>query len=74
MHDLTILLLLPVIGAVSIAESIENETLREAVLHMGVKCGQGYHFARPAIAEKAFSETGSASSEELRVGEECRNR
>jgi len=48
-------------GAVSIAESIENETLREAVLHMGVKCGQGYHFARPAIAEKAFSKTGSAA-------------
>ena len=42
-------------GAVSIAESIENETLREAILHMGVKCGQGYHFARPAIAEKAFA-------------------
>ena len=41
-------------GAVSIAESIENETLREAVLQMGVKCGQGYHYARPAIAEKAF--------------------
>lgn len=42
-------------GAVSIAESIENETLREAVLHIGVKCGQGYHYARPAIAEKAFA-------------------
>jgi len=48
-------------GAVSIAESIENETLREAVLHMGVKCGQGYHFARPAIAEKAFASTDSAA-------------
>ncbi len=48
-------------GAVSIAESIENETLREAVLHIGVNCGQGYHYARPAIAEKAFVKTGSAA-------------
>jgi len=48
-------------GAVSIAESIENETLREAVLHLGVKCGQGYHYARPAVAEKAFDNTGTAA-------------
>jgi len=48
-------------GAVSIAESIENEPLREAVLHMGIKCGQGYHYAHPAIAEKAFAKTGSAA-------------
>lgn len=48
-------------GAVSIAESIENETLREAVLHLGIKCGQGYHYARPAIAEKAFAKNDSAA-------------
>ena len=48
-------------GAVSIAESIENETLREAVLQLGVKCGQGYHYGRPAIAEVAFAKTGSAA-------------
>ena len=48
-------------GAISIAESIENETLRGAVLHMGIKCGQGYHFARPAIAKKAFPQTDSVA-------------
>jgi len=48
-------------GAVCIAESIENETLREAVMQLGVKCGQGYHFARPAVAEVAFAKSYSAA-------------
>ena len=48
-------------GAVCIAESIENETLRDAVMQLGVKCGQGYHYARPAIAEKVFTKSDSAA-------------
>jgi len=48
-------------GAVCIAESIENETLREAVMQLGVKCGQGYFYARPAVAEVAFAKSYSAA-------------
>lgn len=42
-------------GAISIAESIEDETILEAVVDMGVHCGQGYFYARPDVAEKVFA-------------------
>lgn len=42
-------------GAVSIAESIESEEIREAVTALGIHCGQGYHYGKPATADKLFS-------------------
>ena len=42
-------------GAISIAESIEDETILNAMIEMGVDCGQGYFYARPNVAEKVFS-------------------
>lgn len=35
------------IGATVIAEGIENEREVAMLLELGVRCGQGYHFARP---------------------------
>ena len=43
-------------GAVSIAESLENEDIRQAVMKLGIHCGQGYHYGRPQTADKAFVE------------------
>jgi predicted signal transduction protein with EAL and GGDEF domain len=49
-------------GAISIAESIENEAIRDAVLALGIHCGQGYHYGKPAAADKLFPVPGSAAS------------
>lgn len=48
-------------GAISIAESIENEAIRDAVLALGIHCGQGYYYGRPATADKLFIHSGSAA-------------
>jgi diguanylate cyclase (GGDEF)-like protein/PAS domain S-box-containing protein len=49
-------------GAISIAESIENEAIRDAVLELGIHCGQGYHYGKPAPADKLFPASASAAS------------
>ena len=41
-------------GAISIAESMENQELRQAVMRMGIHCGQGYMYGKPATADKVF--------------------
>lgn len=48
-------------GAVSIAESLENESIRKAVMKLGIHCGQGYHYGRPDTADKVFAKTGTAA-------------
>lgn len=48
-------------GAVSIAESIESESLRTEIMKLGIHCGQGYHYGRPATADKAFAKPESAA-------------
>jgi diguanylate cyclase (GGDEF)-like protein/PAS domain S-box-containing protein len=48
-------------GAVSIAESLENEAIREAVMKLGIRCGQGYYYGRPDTADKIFTKTGTAA-------------
>lgn len=48
-------------GATSIAESLENDAIREAVMKLGIHCGQGYHYGRPDIADKVFARTGTAA-------------
>ena len=42
-------------GAISIAESIESEEIREAVTALGINSGQGYHYGKPMTADKLFS-------------------
>lgn len=48
-------------GAISIAESVENADIRDALTAMGIHCGQGYYYGKPATAEKLFVATGSAT-------------
>jgi EAL domain-containing protein (putative c-di-GMP-specific phosphodiesterase class I) len=48
-------------GAISIAESLENEAIREAVMKLGIHCGQGYYYGRPDTADKVFAKTGTAA-------------
>jgi len=49
-------------GAVSIAESLENDAIRKAVMKLGIHCGQGYHYGRPQTADKAFAKTSDTTS------------
>lgn len=48
-------------GAISIAESLENEAIREAVMKLGIHCGQGYYYGRPSTADKVFSQPETAA-------------
>ena len=48
-------------GAVSIAESLENEAIRKAVMKLGIHYGQGYHYGHPDTADKVFAKTGTAA-------------
>lgn len=48
-------------GAISIAESIESEQIRAAVTELGIHCGQGYHYGKPATADKLFKTSESVA-------------
>lgn len=48
-------------GAVSIAESLESEAIRAAVMKVGIHCGQGYHYGRPDTADNIFAKTGGTA-------------
>jgi EAL domain-containing protein (putative c-di-GMP-specific phosphodiesterase class I) len=48
-------------GAISIAESIESEQIRAAVTELGIHCGQGYHYGKPATADKLFKHSESVA-------------
>ncbi len=48
----TILLMGKALGITVVAEGVNTQEQKKVLIHLGCKCFQGYHFAKPATAEE----------------------